>query len=151
MDRFSTHEVTNQPPPLQDTNLFETDRPLREGIERAGAGWAVERLQAFGAVAGSARFRELGHLANRHEPELRTHDRAGHRIDEVEFHPAWHEVMSNSSATMLSIMCQLSSGAPGNGSSSGSPQPSSSLRYSCAAPIAKVGIRSRKKPRPWSL
>ena len=93
MSRFSTHEVTNQPPPMEDTNLFATDVPLHEGIASAGADWAIERLSAFGQVAGSAEFRELGRVANRSAPELKTHDRFGHRIDEVSFHPAWHEVM----------------------------------------------------------
>ena len=94
MSQFETHEVTNQPPAFEDVNLFTSDLALREGVARAGAGWATERLEAFGQLTGSAEFRELGRLANRHSPELRTHDRFGHRIDEVEFHPAWHAVMS---------------------------------------------------------
>lgn len=89
-----THEVANQPPPLADVNLFETDLCLAEAVRREGAGWAAERLAAQGAVLGSAEVIELGHLANRHVPALRTHDRYGHRIDEVEFHPAWHRLMS---------------------------------------------------------
>ncbi|MDJ0851036.1 MAG: isovaleryl-CoA dehydrogenase [Myxococcota bacterium] len=93
MRSFDTHEVTNQPPPLEGVNLFGSDAALREGVERAGGGWASERLLAFGELAGSAEFRELGRLANRFVPELRTHDRFGNRIDEVDFHPAWHEVM----------------------------------------------------------
>jgi len=89
----ATHEVLNQPPPLEDVNLFEGDAALGEGLVREGGGWAEERVRAFGGLVGSARFLELGRQANRHTPELRTHDRFGHRIDEVEFHPAWHEVM----------------------------------------------------------
>jgi putative acyl-CoA dehydrogenase len=93
MSSFDTHEVTNQPPPLEDDDLFAGDTPLRDGLERAGAGWAFERLEAFGKLAGSVRFREWGRQANRFSPELRTHDRFGHRVDEVDFHPAWHAVM----------------------------------------------------------
>jgi len=98
MASSETHEVLNQPPPLEDVNLFEGDAALREGLAREGGGWAEERVRAFGAVVGSARFLELGRQANRHTPELRTHDRFGHRIDEVEFHPAWHEVMRTAMA-----------------------------------------------------
>ena len=93
MDDFSTHEVTNQPGEFEDVNLYRSDRALVEGVERAGAGWASASLEAFGALTGSAEFRELGREANRFEPELRSHDRFGHRIDEVAYHPAWHEVM----------------------------------------------------------
>jgi len=98
MDRFATHEVTNQPPPLEDTDLFATDPALREGVERAGAGWAAGRLSDFGRTVGSAEFREKGRLANRQGPELHSHDRFGHRIDEVGFHPAWHDVMRTAMA-----------------------------------------------------
>lgn len=89
-----THEVANQPPPLADFNLFETDRCLVEAARREGAGWAEARLRDQGATLGSAEVIDLGHQANRHGPLLRTHDRYGHRIDEVEFHPAWHRLMS---------------------------------------------------------
>ncbi|MCA9504281.1 MAG: isovaleryl-CoA dehydrogenase [Myxococcales bacterium] len=91
--RFSTHEVLNQPAPFEDVDLFSSDRALCEGVAAYGADWARDRLEAFGALAGSAGFRELGRLANRHLPELHTHDRFGHRVDEVEYHPAWHDVM----------------------------------------------------------
>jgi putative acyl-CoA dehydrogenase len=91
--RSATHEVTNQPPPLEGYDLFATDRALREGLAREGADWAGERVGAFGRALGDPRTLELGRQANRHPPELRTHDRFGRRIDEVEFHPAWHEVM----------------------------------------------------------
>jgi putative acyl-CoA dehydrogenase len=91
---FETHEVTNQPAPLSDWNLFEADLALREGLEREGGGFAADRVRLLGAELGTAHALELGQLANRHLPELRTHDRYGHRIDEVVFHPAWHEVMA---------------------------------------------------------
>jgi len=87
------HEVLNQPPAFEDVNLFEADAPLREALEREGGGAFRARVSSFGALLGSARVLALGREANRHAPELLTHDRFGHRIDEVAFHPAWHEVM----------------------------------------------------------
>lgn len=98
MDAFTTHEVENQPPAFEEVSLFSSDVALREGVRAAAGEWGFERLEAFGTLTGSARFRELGRLANRHAPELRTHDRFGHRIDEVEFHPAWHEVLRTAMA-----------------------------------------------------
>ena len=89
----STHEVTNQPPPLVDYNVFEADRPLVEAVRREGADWAEERISAVGELAGTERIQRLGAEANENPPKLRTHDRFGHRVDEVEFHPAWHELL----------------------------------------------------------
>jgi len=86
-------EVLNQPPPLTDFNLFATDRALRECVAREGAGWACAQLGEYGRIAGSAEAIEWGVLANEHPPVLQTHDRYGHRRDEVEFHPAWHHLM----------------------------------------------------------
>jgi putative acyl-CoA dehydrogenase len=88
-----THEVFNQAQPLEDLNLFETDRPLTEALVREGAGWASERASEMGGICGSAEVLRLGAEANDFPPELRTFDRYGHRIDEVEFHPAWHRLM----------------------------------------------------------
>jgi putative acyl-CoA dehydrogenase len=84
----------NQPPPLQDYDVFTSDRPLVEALEREGGGWAREQLGELGAVAGSAEAIRLGQLANTNPPVLRSHDRYGNRIDEVDFHPAWHELMA---------------------------------------------------------
>jgi putative acyl-CoA dehydrogenase len=89
----ATHEVFNQAPPLEGHNVFEADRVLVEAVAREGADWAHERLRGLGAVAGRPDVIELGRLANANPPRLRTHDRVGNRIDEVEFHPAWHELM----------------------------------------------------------
>ncbi|MEQ8348292.1 MAG: isovaleryl-CoA dehydrogenase [Sneathiellaceae bacterium] len=97
----ATHEVTNQPPALEDYNLFTSDTALREGVVREGADWAQDGLAAFGARIGSAEMIEAGALANRHEPELQSFDRFGHRIDKVEFHPAYHKVMAASIAEGL--------------------------------------------------
>ncbi|EKM94958.1 DNA alkylation response protein [Pseudomonas sp. JL972] len=87
-----THEVTNQVPPLDGANLYRIDLPLRQWVQRFGAGWADVRLDAYGALAGGP-LMTAGFLANENRPVLRTHDRYGHRIDVVEFHPAYHELM----------------------------------------------------------
>jgi putative acyl-CoA dehydrogenase len=89
-----THEVFNQAPPLEDFNAFSSDRALVEGLHREGAGWAEERAERLGEICGSADVIQKGYDANRYPPQLRTHDRHGNRIDEVEFHPAWHELLA---------------------------------------------------------
>jgi putative acyl-CoA dehydrogenase len=88
----ATHDVVNQPPPLRDRNLFDDDHALNEALDREGAAWARERLRAEGAFWGGDPV-AWGFAANEHPPVLHTHDRYGHRRDEVEFHPAWHELM----------------------------------------------------------
>ena len=90
---YATHEVLNQPPPLADYDAFATDRTLRSVVAAFGAEWAASRLREAGRTVGSARVQDLARQANRHTPELRTHDRFGHRVDRIEFHPAWHELM----------------------------------------------------------
>jgi len=90
----TTHAVTNQPPPLEDYDAYALDAALVEGARREGADWAHERLGAYGRVVGSAETIALGFEANAHEPELRTYDRYGHRIDEVAYHPAYHALMA---------------------------------------------------------
>ncbi|MFE1755657.1 DNA alkylation response protein [Streptomyces anandii] len=87
-----THDVTNQAPPLTPYDASD-DAALLEGLRREGAGWAEADVRRLGTLAGSAQVQEWADLANRHEPELRTHDRYGNRVDEVEFHPAWHHLM----------------------------------------------------------
>ncbi|QCT97784.1 DNA alkylation response protein [Stutzerimonas degradans] len=87
-----THEVTNQVPPLDGANLYRIDLPLRQWLRRFEAGWADARLDAYGALAGGP-LMAAGFLANENRPVLRTHDRYGHRIDVVDFHPAYHELM----------------------------------------------------------
>jgi putative acyl-CoA dehydrogenase len=84
--------VFNQPPPLEGLDLFSTNRPLVEATVRAGAGWVLERAARLGRLAGGEALR-WGFEANENPPRLHTHDRYGNRIDEVEFHPAWHELM----------------------------------------------------------
>jgi putative acyl-CoA dehydrogenase len=90
LQRTPTHEVINQAVPFEDVNLFELDVPLQEALGREGAGWAVDRARDAGAVAGSAEAAEHGRRAERNEPRLLTHDRFGHRLDEVELDPSWH-------------------------------------------------------------
>ncbi|HEV2826340.1 MAG TPA: isovaleryl-CoA dehydrogenase [Pyrinomonadaceae bacterium] len=87
-------EVLNQPPALENYNLYEGDKPLREAVVREGGGWVEEQALEFGALLGRAETLRLGELANRNPPVLHTHDRFGNRIDEVEFHPAWHQLMA---------------------------------------------------------
>ncbi|MEU4871448.1 acyl-CoA dehydrogenase family protein [Streptomyces sp. NPDC021608] len=88
----ATHDVTNQPPPLAPYDA-SADTALLEGLRREGAGWAEADVRRIGLLAGGVEAQEWSELANRHEPVLRTHDRYGHRLDEVEFHPSWHELM----------------------------------------------------------
>jgi len=87
-----THEVTNQVPPLVDFDA--ADHPaLLEGLRREGAAWAEDDVRAIGRHAGSAQAQEWGRLAELRHPVLHTHDRYGHRVDEVEYDPAYHELM----------------------------------------------------------
>jgi len=89
----STHEVTNVAREMHDYNMFTQDAVLQEAVKREAASWAEADLTAFGKLTGSVDYRELGTLANRVLPELETHDRFGNRIDQVNFHPAYHELM----------------------------------------------------------
>lgn len=93
-ESLPTHDVLNQPPVFGGANLFASDAPLVEAVKREGAEWAVEQLTADGELYGRPEIAELGELANRHTPELMLFDRYGRRLDEVRFHPAWHELMS---------------------------------------------------------
>jgi putative acyl-CoA dehydrogenase len=89
-----THEIVNQPPPLCGYNLFTTDRALTAGIKRECAGWAIPALEEFGQAVGTEEAIRWGFQANENPPVLETHDRFGNRRDEVEFHPAWHSLMT---------------------------------------------------------
>jgi putative acyl-CoA dehydrogenase len=91
--QLATHEVLNQPPPLPEGNLYDLDAALREGLHREGAAWAEDAVRALGAVAGSEATQRLAVQANRYGPELRAFDPMGRRLDEVEFHPAYHALM----------------------------------------------------------
>ena len=88
----TTHEVFNQVPPLTDYNTA-AHPAMREAVEREGAGWALPEIDELGALAGSAEAQDWGRLAERVPPRLIPYDRTGHRIDEVEYVPAYHELM----------------------------------------------------------
>jgi putative acyl-CoA dehydrogenase len=89
----ATHEVFNQVPPLENRNLFLDNAPLVEALKREGGGWAHDRAAEAGAFWGGE-AQEWGRLANENPPVLKTHDAVGNRVDEVEFHPAWHQLMA---------------------------------------------------------
>jgi putative acyl-CoA dehydrogenase len=91
---WRTHEVLNQVPPLEGRDVFSDNTPLLEATEREGATWALERASELGQLIGGEPQQVWGRQANENKPVLHTHDRYGHRIDEVEFHPAWHQLMA---------------------------------------------------------
>src|SRR5271165_1786807 len=88
-----THEVLNQVPPLAGHDVAQ-DPGLLEALDRQGAGAVLAELHELGTLAGAEQTQEQARLANEYAPRLRTHDRYGHRIDEVDYHPAWHALMS---------------------------------------------------------
>ena len=91
---LETHEVTNQPPPFEDVNLFETDAALKDALNANQGGAHAKPLSAFGARCGAAETAEWTRQANENPPRLKSFDRYGHRLDEVEFHPAYHQLMA---------------------------------------------------------
>ena len=90
----ATHSVFNQSTPLENVNLYEIDLPLKEAVRREGAGWAEGRISALGEICGEPDIQLAGRDANEFPPRLKAFDRFGNRIDEVEFHPAWHQLMA---------------------------------------------------------
>src|ERR1700739_840566 len=92
----ATHEVFNQSPPFEGVDLFTLDRPLADAVAAFGGGAAEKELSDFGKHWGSAAMAARGRLANENTPKLRTFDARGNRRDEVEFHPAYHELMAHS-------------------------------------------------------
>ena len=90
---FSTHAVTNQVPPLENINLFETHAALRDALKLNAPALATDSLSTLGTLAGSAEMQRHARLANVHAPVLHAHDRVGNRIDEVEFHPSYHVLL----------------------------------------------------------
>src|SRR5829696_6659675 len=85
----ATHEVLNQPRPLEGVNFFDADVPLREALEREGGGWGIDRVRDLGSVCGSPEAHEHSRRAERNEPRLVTHDRFGNRVDRVDYDPSW--------------------------------------------------------------
>jgi putative acyl-CoA dehydrogenase len=90
---WRTHTVFNQPPPLEGIDVYASNAALVDAVERDGAEWVSERASALGRLIGGEPQQQWGRLANENKPVLHTHDRYGNRIDEVEFHPAWHKLM----------------------------------------------------------
>jgi putative acyl-CoA dehydrogenase len=94
LTRFATHEVTNQVPVLAAYDLFNSDEALATALEREGGGWGRADAERLGTLLGEAGTIALAEAAGRHGPELRAFDRAGRRVDEVEYHPAYHAMMT---------------------------------------------------------
>ena len=92
--QLATHKVTNQPPPLPDVNLYTSDAALRDAVEAGGGAEFHSRLAVFGERGGAVQTRKWARQANEHPPRLKSFDRYGRRLDEVEFHPAYHHLMS---------------------------------------------------------
>ena len=93
-EAWRTHEVSNQPQPLADCNLFEGNAAMRDALAHHAPGLDTTALSRLGALAGSAAMQQHARLANTHSPQLKTHDRFGRRIDQVEFHPSYHALMA---------------------------------------------------------
>lgn len=93
---FATHEVFNQSPPFEDIDLFAVDRPLVDAVKANGGAAAERELSQFGKHWGSAAMADRGRIANENTPKLRSFDAKGNRRDQVEFHPAYHELMAHS-------------------------------------------------------
>ena len=114
---FSTHEVFNQSPPFEDIDLYAVDRPLVEAVAANGGASAQSELSEFGKHWGSAAMAERGRVANENTPKLRTFDSRGNRRDEVEFHPAYHELMAHSAHAGVHNSTWNADGKPAGGAS----------------------------------
>src|SRR3954447_9497507 len=112
---FATHEVFNQSPPFEDIDLYAVDRPLVEAVAANGGASAQKELSEFGQHWGSAAMAERGRLANENPPKLRTFDARGNRRDEVEFHPAYHELMARSAHAGIHNSTWTADGKPAGG------------------------------------
>ncbi|HKY02830.1 MAG TPA: DNA alkylation response protein, partial [Burkholderiales bacterium] len=88
-----THQIDNQVPPLSGYNPWASDPLLQQAVIREGGGWIEPQAHALGTLVGGEHMQELAREANHKPPELHTHDAQGHRIDEVRYHPAYHELM----------------------------------------------------------
>jgi len=112
---FATHEVFNQSPPFEDVDLYSLDRPLVEAVAAFGGGRAEKELSDFGRHWGSAAMAVRGRAANENTPKLRTFDSRGNRRDEVEFHPAYHELMAHSAHAGVHNSTWSADGKPAGG------------------------------------
>jgi putative acyl-CoA dehydrogenase len=111
----ATHEVLNQSPPFEDVDLFALDRPLAEAVAANGGSAADKELSEFGQHWGSAAMAARGRIANENPPKLRTFDARGNRRDEVEFHPAYHELMARSAHAGIHNSTWSALGKPAGG------------------------------------
>ncbi|MCK1637657.1 isovaleryl-CoA dehydrogenase [Bradyrhizobium sp. 157] len=114
---FSTHEVFNQSPPFEDVDLYVADRPLVDAVAANGGAATEGELSDFGKHWGSAAMAERGRIANENTPKLRTFDARGNRRDEVEFHPAYHELMAHSAHAGVHNSTWTAEGKPAGGAS----------------------------------
>ncbi len=112
---FSTHDVLNQSPPFEDVDLFAMDRPLVDAVAANGGASAAKELSEFGKHWGSAAMAARGRVANENTPKLRTFDSRGNRRDEVEFHPAYHELMAHSAHAGVHNSTWTAQGKPAGG------------------------------------
>src|SRR3989440_1855871 len=112
---FATHEVFNQSPPFEDVDLFTLDKPLMEAVVANGGASASKELSEFGKHWGSAAMAARGRVANENTPKLRTFDSRGNRRDEVEFHPAYHELMAHSAHAGVHNSTWTAQGKPAGG------------------------------------
>jgi putative acyl-CoA dehydrogenase len=112
---FATHEVFNQSPPFWDVDLFTFDRPLVAAVAANGGAAAATELSEFGKHWGSAAMAERGRVANENTPKLRSFDSRGNRRDEVEFHPAYHELMAHSAHAGVHNSTWTADGQPAGG------------------------------------
>ncbi|WP_370662747.1 hypothetical protein [Massilia frigida] len=94
MNPYDTHEIFNQASAFGNVNLYACDPALQEALTREGAGWASDALHALGEQLGRAEVLDLARQANVNKPVLHNFDRGGRRVDEVEFHPSWHQLMA---------------------------------------------------------
>ncbi len=114
---FSTHEVFNQSPLFEDVDLYGLDRPLIEAVAANNGAYAQQELSEFGKQWGSSAMAQRGRLANENTPKLRTFDSHGNRRDEVEFHPAYHELMARSAHAGVHNSTWDAAGNPAGGAS----------------------------------
>src|SRR5437764_1100033 len=114
-ETFATHEVFNQSPPFEDVDLFTLDRPLIEAVAANGGASASKELSEFGQHWGSAAMAARGRIANENAPKLKLFDARGNRRDEVEFHPAYHELMAHSAHAGVHNSTWSAQGKPAGG------------------------------------
>src|SRR6202049_446665 len=114
---FATHEVLNQSPPFEEVDLFALDRPLVDAVAASGGAAAEKELSEFGQHGGAAAMAARGRRANENTPKLRTFDSRGNRRDEVEFHPAYHELMAHSAHAGVHNSTWNAEGQPAGGAS----------------------------------